>query len=377
MKHFLVGLLFMVSLATFGQVGPVNIKLKIANKEANGKVYLERINDRGFGAPIDSVKIEGQEVTLSTVIPEPGIYQLKISNEQVVGLILDGGEEFEVFADGITTDDKPASVRINGLPNMVVFNELQTSHFAFDKDVKAINDKFSRSSNDAEREKLRESYLVLLKKHNETILPKVQSLGTSAAGLLAANNFLNKDVYMPYFITLAEQIKAEGKKGQFANFFMQMVNEGRMGQPGVEAPDFELKTLDGKTVKLSDYRGKRVVIDFWATWCGPCIMSFPGMKLAMEKYADRDDVAFLFVHTFERVPQDQVFSSVQKFVHSRELGFLNTLMDVGSPTSRMYGVGSIPAKFFVDEEGKFLYKSLGYAGSEQGVVDEISQWFDK
>ena len=67
------------------------------------------------------------------------------------------------------------------------------------------------------------------------------------------------------------------------------------------APDFELKDTQGNTVKLSDLKGKNIIVDFWATWCGPCRKSFPGMKIAHEKYKDDPNVEFLFVNTWERV----------------------------------------------------------------------------
>ncbi|MEI9957645.1 MAG: TlpA disulfide reductase family protein [Ferruginibacter sp.] len=59
------------------------------------------------------------------------------------------------------------------------------------------------------------------------------------------------------------------------------------------APKFALEDLDGKTVSLESLKGKVVIVDFWATWCGPCIASMPAMKTAQEKYKQRDDVVFV------------------------------------------------------------------------------------
>lgn len=377
MKGVLVSLLSLVSALAIAQTKPTVINMTINSKDVKGKVYLEKLNDRGYGVKIDSATIDAATFTFNAKVPEPGIYQLNVANGQLIGLILDGGENLTIKADGVTTDDKAASATVDGAPNMHIFNGLQNDFFGFQNKVKEIDTKFKASSNEDVRQKLRDDYLNELKAFNQSIQPKVESLGTSAAGIIAANNFLNPESSMEYFEKLANQLQTEGKKHKLAQMFVQRVNKDKMGLPGVEAPDFELLTLEGKKVKLSDLRGKLVVLDFWATWCGPCIMSFPGMKKAMDKYAGRDDVAFVYINTFERVPAETTTEHVKKFVTNRGFSYLNTVLDEAHQTAFTYGVESIPTKFFIDKEGKFLYKSRGFAGSDDAVVAEISAWLDK
>lgn len=375
MRAFFFGLL--VSLNGMAQGLPVEIQMTLLNKEVKGKVYLEQINDRGYGEKIDSAKIEGTAFTFRTAIPEPGIYQLNIANDQQIGLLLDGGEKLVIKAEGITPEDKAPEASIEGSPAMQAFNDLQNEHFGFMGKVKEIDTKFRASSNEATRTKLREQYLELLKAHNLAILDKVKALGTTSAGILATNNFLSSEASAEYFDELAQRLQQEGKKSSLALIFIQLVNKEKMGKPGVIAPDFELKNIKGEVVKLSDLRGKLVILDFWATWCGPCLMSFPGMKKAMEKYAGREDVAFVYVNTFERVPAETTRDFVTSFVGRRGLDYLNTVVDEGSQVAFLYGVESIPTKFFIDKEGKFLHMSRGFAGSDDAVVEEISEWLDK
>lgn len=380
MKRILIlsSLLSWFSIQAFAQGYPeVTINMTIKSNEVKGQLYFEKINDRGFNDKIDSTEILHTPFSFKTNIPEPGIYQLNIANEQVIGLLLDGGEVLTVVADGLTTDEKPAGATISGIPKMETYNRVQQKQFVFNNKVKEIDEKFKNSSNDEVRLKLRDDYLNLLKAHNEEIVDDVKSLGTSAAGILAANNFMSMEVAAGFFDELSQQLIEEKKNFWLAKLFIQTVNREKMGKPGIAAPDFELPYLDGSTLRLSDLRGKRVILDFWASWCGPCLRAFPGMKMAMDKFQDRDDVAFVYINTFERVGKDKWESHVSNFVKNRGLEFLNTIVDKNNQVSMLYGVGSIPTRFFIDEEGKFMHMSRGFAGDDEAVVKEISEWFDK
>jgi thiol-disulfide isomerase/thioredoxin len=63
--------------------------------------------------------------------------------------------------------------------------------------------------------------------------------------------------------------------------------------------------LNGNEVSLEQFKGKIVIIDFWATWCGPCLQSFPGLQTSVDKYKDNNDVKFLFINTWERVDRQE------------------------------------------------------------------------
>ncbi|PKQ70957.1 peroxiredoxin family protein [Raineya orbicola] len=142
----------------------------------------------------------------------------------------------------------------------------------------------------------------------------------------------------------------------------------KMFKQNIVAPDFELKNLEGKNVKLSDLKGKVVVLDFWATWCGPCVASFPGMKKASDKYKNDKNVVFLFIATSEE-PRNRT-ERLKRFIEKKKYDF-NVLIDDNDAVAAKFGVMGIPMKFVVDTQGNIRFASEGFNGSTDNTALEI------
>ena len=141
----------------------------------------------------------------------------------------------------------------------------------------------------------------------------------------------------------------------------------------VPAPQFTLKDLTGNSVSLSDLKGKTLVVDFWATWCGPCKASFPGMQMMVNKYKDDPNVKFLFVNSWERV--DNPLKNASDFIKQNNYNF-HVLLDDKNKVIGEYDVAGIPTKFIIDKNGNIRFKSVGFDGSAEGLVEELSNMIE-
>ena len=139
------------------------------------------------------------------------------------------------------------------------------------------------------------------------------------------------------------------------------------------APPFQLSDLGGSKVSSDDVKGKIVVLDFWATWCSPCIQSMPGMQKIVDQNEGNDAVEFLFINAWER--GDDKVSKVKKFMDDRGLT-MQVLMDFDNVVIADYKVEGIPTKFIIDSHGNVRFKIVGYGGNEAMMIKELTMMID-
>jgi thiol-disulfide isomerase/thioredoxin len=156
------------------------------------------------------------------------------------------------------------------------------------------------------------------------------------------------------------------------------LSEGMLKEP---VATLTLKDMNGNDVALgaAELKGKVMVIDFWATWCKPCIKSFPGMKKVMDKYKDNPEVEFFYICTMEH---GDAISNVKEFLSKNPFPFKilidekTTDMNLDRAFSHYTVEGGIPYKLVIDGRGNVRFRTVGFSGDDETLVTELSTMID-
>lgn len=154
-------------------------------------------------------------------------------------------------------------------------------------------------------------------------------------GELAKSPSLNKRIIKLTILLLAI--------GMFGYFSFTMANKPDIPRQGDPAPKFELENLDGKIASLSDYEGKVVVLNYFATWCVPCVDEAPELEAFSREYGDKYKLLI--------IDRGETRDRVKKFIEKHDTGSSTYLFDYNSKVSKMYGVLKQPETFVIDKKG--------------------------
>lgn len=137
------------------------------------------------------------------------------------------------------------------------------------------------------------------------------------------------------------------------------------------APDFTLETLAGEEITLSELKGKKVILNFWATWCPPCKAEMPHMQEFYSKLTEEDKVELVAINVTES--EKLGVGEVEKFVDSYGLSF-PIPMDMTGQVSKLYGVFSMPTTFMIDTQGRIAQKVIGPL--DEKTLNELVDFMD-
>ncbi len=320
------------------------------------KIYLEYINELGKVAKIDSASPSAQhKVTFKGQVKDQGAFYLvnffDTPKPQKVLVILEGGETIDIVADGINNEDGKGDFTLKGdYPNVKYMLEL----LAISKEMEAKVRKWNQEIQvDQKQEKRIQAEFTQAQAASTAKIKALIPLMGSHLVALWATNFLPAEKEMASLVEIADRLsKARPTHPQVQQFVnnlqrLQGVNEGAM------APEINLATPAGPTLALSSLRGKYVLIDFWASWCGPCRRENPNVVKTYATYKDKGFEIF-------GVSLDQNREAWLKAIETDKLVWkhVSDLQYWNSAGAQAYQVNSIPQTFLVDPTGRIIAKGL-------------------
>jgi peroxiredoxin len=354
MKRIIYLITIVVLLAACKDKTKFTIDGKFENAAADKKVYLYGMVNNNMKILDSTILSDKGEFKFKGTAVEADFYRVNNGTNEFM-LIAKNGDEVILNAD---LNDKNHEYTLKGSDDadkVTEFNKLKNTYAA---KVEAIKSEFEEkvAANPESREKLIEqitpTYMKSLTDLNEAIV-KFANDNTKSLVSFYAISLVNPTGNEAAMVNYAEKVSDDLKKNSAVKNFVEKMSKLKAVQVGQQAPDFSINGFDGNTIKLTDFKGKYVLIDFWASWCGPCRNENPNVVKAFTKYKDRNfTILGISLDKDKAAWAQAIKQDGLTWTHASELA------DFEGATVKLYQVEAIPASFLVDPNGKIIARNL-------------------
>jgi peroxiredoxin len=343
----------------------ITIKGKVGFPQ-QGQIVIQELKDGSTGWQ-DTIKLKSNYTFAKKIkLVEPGFYRINFYNKQVLNVILNKND-IEVNVDG---NNAQGFFEVKGSPDLDLIRKVQDLKQQQNAEISKIIEEFNvaaQQHDDKKAAQLKQAYAEALKKYNDQIASMLVDGTPSLAVInLLQNNVLDKDDYFPTYVSIADKLKKEWPTYSQSKGFVEYVDRLKSTAIGQVAPELSLPDTNGQIVKLSSMRGKYVLVDFWAKWCGPCRDENPNVVRVYNKYKDKG-FTVLGV-SLDRSKEDWLKAIKEDnltWTHVSDLKFWQ------SEAAKIYSITAIPFSILVDPNGVIIDKNLRGPALEAKLAEVI------
>ena len=344
MKNFFLFLFLLPSLL-FAQAEGYTVTGTIAGLSDGAEVRINNVNDNSL---VSKTTAKGGAFTIKGSIPEPGLYWITIGGEQAQHIFL---ENASITISGTKNDLK--NIKVEGSASHKDFEQFRDTFNPLVGELNATAAMVNKAKSDMEAKALMAKYDSVNKLINSEVGKFVAGKSSSFVSpflLFITAELLDDPMVMEQrYNSLSENVRNSGAGKSLAEF----ISFSKVGAVGTDALDFTQNDPEGNPVSLSSFKGKYVLIDFWASWCKPCRQENPNVVKAYNKFNNKNFTVF-------GVSLDQKKDAWLEAIKKDGLAWtqISDLKGWENAAAQLYHVQGIPQNFLVGPDGKIVARNL-------------------